>query len=144
MRLQDSQANCGPASLYNGLMALGIPSTQADCAAACGTTATDGTPPKGIIKGAKSFGRQPLVINERRGTVATLWLLHFLGQGRPVLLCVDKSDHWVTAIAVLGDRILVADPADNELVLSLTKPALATRWGETAVPSKHHYYGIVL
>lgn len=138
MRMQDTQANCGPASLYNGLLALGVASTQADCAAACGTTATDGTPPKGLLKGAKSFGRQPLIINEKRATVAILWLMHFLSHGRPVVLCVDKNEHWVTAVAALGDRVLVADPADNELVLSCTTAALAARWGEG------RYYGIVL
>lgn len=138
MRLQDSQANCGPASLQNGLLALGIPVTQAECAAACGTTATDGTSPKGLLKGAKAFGRQPLIINEKRATVATLWLRHFLSHGRPVVLCVDKSEHWVTAVAAMGDRILVADSADNELVLSYTTSALASRWGEA------RHYGIVL
>lgn len=136
--MQDTAANCGPASLYNGLFALGIPSSQADCAAACGTTATDGTPPKGIIKGAKSFGRQPLIISEKRATVGILWLMHFLGAGRPVLLCVDKGEHWVTAIAALGERVLVADPADNELVLSYSTAGLAARWGEG------RFYGIVL
>lgn len=112
--------------------------TQDECAALCKTNATDGTPPKALVSGAKQLGRQPIVISEKRGVIAALLLTHYLERGRPAVLCVDSGEHWVAAVGVLGDRVLVADPADNELVLSYTTAGLVARWGEG------RYYGVVL
>jgi ABC-type bacteriocin/lantibiotic exporter with double-glycine peptidase domain len=140
MRLQDSQANCGAASLSNALAALGISHSQAECAELCKTTATEGTPPKRLLSGAKQLGRQPQVVSEKRGAVAMLYLDAHLRAGRPAVLCVDNDEHWVAAVGLLGERILVADPADNELVLSYSRAGLVARWGSKA----GRYYGIVL
>lgn len=139
MRMQDTAANCGPASLSNALAALGLAHSQAECAQMCKTTATDGTSPKGLMAGMKAVGRQPKVLNERKGATAALWLDHFLRAGLPVVLCVDQGEHWVAAVGILGERVLVADPADNELVLTYTRSGLVARW-----ENKGRYYGIVL
>lgn len=128
MRLQDSQANCGPASLSNALAALGQPRTQDECAELCKTNATDGTPTKRLLAAVKGLGLRGIVIKEKRAEVALLKLDHWLQRGRPAILCVDNDSHWVAAIGVLNDRILVADSADNELVLSYDRTALVERW----------------
>lgn len=140
MRMQDTAANCGPASLSNALKAYGMDRSQAECEAACGTTATDGTSHKQLIKGAKSFGCDTSLVKATSWEFAWLQLDHYLReQGRPVLLCVDNASHWVTAIGKLGHRVLIADPADNELVLSLQANQLKARWvnGKT-------FYGIAI
>jgi hypothetical protein len=132
VRLQDSQANCGAFALYNGLRALGIERSTEECERLCGTTATDGTPTKGLVRAASTIEDcRPVVIRERKRDIALLRLHFAVARGRPVVLswCTrDPGDHWVTVVGLLGDRYLVADGADNELVLSLSVDALADKW----------------
>jgi hypothetical protein len=51
-----------------------------------------------------------------------------LTEGRPSLLPVDDGEHWVAAVGLLGDSVLVADSADPELVVPYTQAALTRRW----------------
>lgn len=140
MRLQDTQANCGPASLHNALAAIGIHRTQDELEALCKTTGTAGTSPRNLQAAIRALGRVPVVINERRDEVAVLMLDAWLREGRPVVLCVDGGSHWVAAVGTLGrTQVLVADPADNELVLSYGWGNLVARWG-----AEGRYYGIVV
>ena len=139
MRLQDTAANCGPASVSNALSALGISRTQAECEVLCKTSGTDGTSARNIIRAVQSLGCRGVQIRERRELVALLLLDHWLNEGAPIVLCVDQASHWVAAVGRLGPRILIADPADNELVLSLKKQELLERWA-----SNGNYYGVVL
>jgi len=128
VRLQSTSANCGPASLSNALAAVGVVRTEAECEALCATTGTDGTSARGLLKAVRAVGREPIVIDERRALVAYLRLEAALRVGRAVVLCVDAMSHWVAAVGLLGARVLVADPADNELVTSVTPDALEARW----------------
>jgi ABC-type bacteriocin/lantibiotic exporter with double-glycine peptidase domain len=139
MRLQSTQANCGPASLHNALAALGIARTEDELATLCRTTGTEGTSPKNMMKAIRALGRAPEVINERRLEVGLLWVEAWLREGRPVILCVDQSSHWVTAIGIMGKRVMVADSADNELVVSYSRAELVERW-----ESDGRFYGIVV
>lgn len=140
MRMQDTAANCGPASLSNALQAIGIDKSQAECEVLCKTTATEGTSPRQLIAGAKLAGRHGAgYVKNTKSFAALIELDHYLRAGRPVILCVDDGSHWVAAIGKLGERYLVADPADNELVVSYDTADLAKRWvdGKT-------YYGVLL
>jgi ABC-type bacteriocin/lantibiotic exporter with double-glycine peptidase domain len=137
--MQDTAANCGPASMSNALAALGKDHSQDQCAALCKTTATDGTPPTRLLKALRGLGMEPVVIKEKRAPVAVLMLCHWLERGRPAILCVDHGGHWVAAVGLLGDRILVADSADNELVLTYSREKLVERWAGDGT-----CYGVVL
>jgi ABC-type bacteriocin/lantibiotic exporter with double-glycine peptidase domain len=137
--MQDTAANCGPASLSNALQAIGITRTQAECEQLCRTSGTEGTNARGLQAAIKAVGRVPEILNERRADVALCFLREDLRGGRAAVLCVDKSEHWVAAIGVVGDRILIADPADNELVFSLSGDQLKTRWA-----SGNRYYGVIV
>lgn len=139
MRLQDTQANCGPASLSNALAAMGVTRTQAECEQLCKTSGTEGTSIRGLQTGMKALGYKPEVLNERRFDVALAFLRDALREGSAAVLCVDKAEHWVAAIGLIGENVLVADPADNELVLSLAPDALKARWG-----SGNRHYGVIL
>lgn len=139
MRMQDTEANCGPASLSNALLALGIARSQAECEVLCSAT-SDGVDERKMRRAIEAVGRAPVAISEKRPAVALLMLERFLDDGRPVLLSVDDESHWVTAVARLGRRFLVADPADNELVLSLDTEGLMARW----VGLKGRYYGLAV
>jgi ABC-type bacteriocin/lantibiotic exporter with double-glycine peptidase domain len=139
MRMQDTAANCGPASLSNALQAIGITRTQAECEELCKTSGTDGTSIRGFQTALKSLGLHRKPINERRWDVSLLLLLSYLHDGHAAVLSVDGGEHWVAAVGVIGDRVLIADPAENELVLSLAPDALKARWGNA-----NRFYGVVL
>jgi ABC-type bacteriocin/lantibiotic exporter with double-glycine peptidase domain len=137
--MQDTAANCGPASLSNALQAIGVIRTQAECEQLCRTSGTEGTNTRGLQAAIKAVGRSPRILNERRADVAWAFLCIALVAGRAAVLCVDKGEHWVAVIGVVGDRVLVADPADNELVLSLSSDQLCVRWA-----SGNRYYGVIV
>ena len=80
-------------------------------------------------------------LREVRTDVAILRLVASLRAGRPIIMCVDKYEHWVSAVGLLGERVIVIDPADAELALSYSVGDLAKRWeGE----SKPAYLGLML
>lgn len=132
MRMQDSQANCGPFALRNALQALGIVRTAGELESACRTTATDGTTVRNILRAAQKIeGCFPVLVKEKRRDVAMLKLRASLDYGRPVVLSwnsEEPGDHYVAAVGLIGTRYLVADSADNELILSLTAEQLEERW----------------
>lgn len=138
--MQSSAANCGPFALGNGLMALGIKRTAEELEVACGTTATLGTSTAKLIRAITRIeGCEPVKIVERRSDVAMLKLRGALQDGRPVILLWEQGAHWVAAVGMLGRRFLVADAADNELVLSFDADELAAQWFDGA-----RYEGIML
>ena len=140
--MQDSQANCGPYALRNGLQALGIERNANELESACRTSATNGTPTRNIIAAANKIdGCRPLKLFEKRRDIALMRLAEALRRGRPVLLSwrsETPGDHWVVAVGVLGDRYLVADSAESELVLSMAVDDLEARWRDT------NYEGVIL
>lgn len=142
MRLQDNQANCGPYALKNALAAIGIERTAAELEAACKTSATRGTSTANLVRAiAKIDGLYPVKVLEAKRDVALLRLRFALLQGRPVLLswCSERpGDHWVAAIGMIGERYLVADAADPELVLSYSVEELEEHWRDSK------YEGVIL
>lgn len=142
MRMQDSQANCGPFALKNALEALGVQRSAEELEKACGTSATNGTPTRGILRAAtKIEGCNPVVLRESKSDVALLKLEHALRRGRPVVIawCSETpGDHWVAVVGVLGERFLVADSANSELVISYPVNELEAKWRDTK------YEGVVL
>ena len=140
MRMQDTAANCGPASVSNALQAVGVVRSQQECEALCKTSGTDGTSSRNLVKAVQAAGRSGLVVKEKRPAVAMLMLRFWLQQGKPVILCVDDATHCVAAVGTLGpDRILVADPADNELVVTCDSAEMVEWWASTG-----GYYGVVV
>lgn len=130
MRLQSSQANCGPFALRNALMALGLQRSEKECEALCRVTAADGTSAANLWRAVQKVDDlRPRKIDEGRFDVAMLQLHAALDCGHPVILLVDNWEHWVAAIGTLGtSRVLVADSADAELVLSYDWGQLMKRW----------------
>lgn len=141
MRYQSLKAGCGPTALANGLELLGIKRNEIELSTVAGTT-PKGTDASGIVGAAKAAGRFPSTINTKDSDFALYALHYYLCNGRPVIICVDKWDHWVVAAGILGERILVIDSANNELVLVYPPEKLTERWEK---PGKGGgYYGIVL
>ncbi len=142
MRLQDSQANCGPFALKNALEAIGIQRSAEELEKACGTSATNGTPTRGILRAASKIeGCYPVVLREAKRDVALLKLEHAIRRGRPAVIAwcsQSPGDHWVAVVGVLGERFLVADAANSDLVISVEVDELEARWRDSK------YEGVIL
>lgn len=124
----------------NALSAVGITRSAEELEKLCRTSATTGTPTKNIIvAAAKIEGCSPVKIREKRRDIALLRLRGALDEGRPVLLSWNGGEHWVAAVGMIGRRYLIADAADNELVIPLEVDAVAERWCDGGV-----YEGVVL
>jgi hypothetical protein len=140
--MQDTQASCGPAAMSNALQSIGIQLSVQACEKLCHTSAVRGTQPAQLRNALTGVpGITPVVLKETRWEVALMKVLLSLQAGRPVILCVDSSTHWIAAVGTLGiitaPRLLTIDSADLELVLSYTPDELMKRWGP-------NYYGVIL
>lgn len=143
MRLQSTQANCGPFSVRNALSALGITRSEQECEVLCKVSGTHGTRASVLVRGLAALdGVRPVVIDEQRPDVALLKLDAALRAGRPAVLLVDGWAHYVTAVGVLGQRYLVADSADSELVVSHDVVALRDWWH--CAGARRPFWGVVL
>lgn len=143
MRLQSSQANCGPFAVRNALSALGVSRSEQECESLCKVTGTHGTRARDLVRGLAAIESvMPSCIDETRRDVGLLRLDAALRAGRPAILLVDAWSHYVAAVGVLGNRYLVADSADSELVVSVDVAGLATWWG--CEGARRPYWGVIL
>ena len=143
MNLQETPFTCGPASLCNAVKALGAtPIPEKTVAELCGTTPR-GTNATQLLRGARKLGLRPESFKRYSPESAYRALSGALLQGLPVVCSVDQDDHWVTAIGLLGsDRVLVADSASGDVVLSYTKASFLDRWQGSA-RGKVLWYGVI-
>ena len=135
MKQQDSVDSCGPTALANAMEAIHGKRTLTPqaCAALCKTDYT-GTDERRMRSAIKSLDYQALTIRTWPELVGRLTL------GDPVLLVVDQDTHWVTAIGMLGARVILADPADGGLVTVLDARELMARW----TGASGRYYGLAI
>lgn len=132
MRMQDSQASCGVYALHNALCALGVSRTAEELAVLCKVTATDGTSPTKMRHALQSLrdgcALTPWSIKARDVGSARglLWLA--MHTGRPLVAVVDNDDHWVAVVGHLSHKLIVADSALNELVVSVEDIDFMKRW----------------
>lgn len=145
MRMQSSDANCGPTALSNALYAMGINRSASECEVLCKTNATNGTDVINLVAAIDNIPRcNPVVIANREPNFALFALGDALRRGRSAILCVSgygrgsqDNEHFVAAIGLLGGRVLIADSSSNELVESWTSKKLAKRWAPD-------YWGVLL
>lgn len=147
MRFQSNAANCGPAALRNALLCRGIVRSEAELETLVECTPAEGTSAKGILKALKAIQKEHpevegSVISEARSDVGLLKILANVQFGNPIIVCVDNNEHWATVIGMLGQNIfLMADPADEELVLCYKPAEFLARWKSGA---RKAYFGIVV
>ena len=110
MKFQTDYSHCGAAAMANALRALGLVFGEDAVAAVAGTDG-DGTSAVKMKRAARELGAQVRVISERNYYAARAQLICSLDAGEPAVLIVDKGEHWVTAIGLLGLQVLVFDPA---------------------------------
>jgi hypothetical protein len=135
MRMQSTEASCGPTAMVNALSALGLKREIEECEQLCKCSATTGTSTQKLMAALRSIpSLQVSRIYERKADSALYRLNGALNLGRPTIICVDNSGHWVAVVGQLGvgsitTRYLVADSADMDLVLSYDFKDLLKRWG---------------
>lgn len=110
MRRQTADHDCGPTALANALERFGIRRGLAGLARVAGTT-LDGTDEEGLLRAALSLRCGVDVFAGAVELEARAWLMESLRAGRPVVLCLDRWDHWVTAIGACGADVVIYDPA---------------------------------
>ena len=140
---QSSAASCGPCAVSNGLKALGLDVSEAEVlrwmdrirqGADPGSNGANGE----LMTRAMAESRYRLRIR-RLSTgdrdYATLVLRGAVGEGAIAIAYVDSDGdeqtddgHWVAVVGLLGRRVLVADGADRELVLSYDEDQFLARW----------------
>lgn len=125
------------------MKALGISRHSSELEALCKTSATEGTSPKNMIRALdKLEGIIPVVLSESREDVAMLRIRFAVRNQGPAVCVVDNGEHYVTVIGFLGERFLVCDSADSELVVSYSPQEWANRWRESDV--KKPFWAVVL
>jgi len=146
MKFQSRKSSCGPAALGNALEALGIQRSEDELAALTKQTATGGTTGKALRTALGTIeGVINAEINESRSDVAALRLLQSLYDGRPVIVCVEKWEHWSVAAGVLGfgQRIVCIDSGDNDLVRLRTIDEFV-EWWRGPEGAKKAFWGVVV
>jgi ABC-type bacteriocin/lantibiotic exporter with double-glycine peptidase domain len=127
MRYQSRKSSCGPASLVNALEALGIGRSE-DEIGALSKQDTNGTTSSNLRKAAEAVGVEVMNVCEQREEVAG-WLIESqIRSGHPGIIVVDNDEHWISVVGILGNTFIVADPADNDLLLFYSLTGLLTRW----------------
>lgn len=110
MRRQTGDHDCGPTAIANAFEVHHRRVGLRGLRDLVGTTA-DGSDESDLIRALLAYGAG---VDEHAGDTARaaeLWLRESLAAGRPVLLCFDRWDHWITAIGVVGNQFVVFDPA---------------------------------
>ena len=111
MRYQIDAWSCGPGALTNIFRAQGYKIDQRRIKRLAGTTKM-GTSPEGLISAVRSLGFVAVEYTSLERKHAWRWLLGTLASGMGVILCIDEWSHWVACIGLLGDRVIITDPAN--------------------------------
>lgn len=138
---------CGPASCLNALRALGIWETE-DRLRNLTNATTAGVEGPVLVSALRECGLKADDYDGDNGKVSWAWLHGSLLFGKAAILCVDKWDHWVAAIGVLSDKVILFDSNKNSQpnrrengVHHLGRNALLRRWVANE-DGRKHYYGI--
>lgn len=141
MRYQNRHFMCGPTALANALEVYGKRVNQDEIAKVAGTT-VEGTSLSQIKKAAKKYGFYGIPVKYKTEFDAEQVLvdnLYFPSPGHPIILCVDKWTHWITAIGTIGSKYIVVDGADDEYIRFYNSDELLLRWRFNA-----KYYGLII
>ena len=127
MKYQSSKSSCGPASLSNALEALGIERTE-DELATLSKQDTTGTTSINLRKAAEAVGVEVNNVVIQNAESAAWCVSYHMTAGHPGILVVDNDEHWVALVGHLNGTYIVADSADNDLLLFYSEEQLLERW----------------
>ena len=130
MDLQTGLSTCGASALANALQALGWSKVPAEAVARAAGTTADGTGAGGLRRAARAFGARVGRISSSDDASAWGALVWHLHEGGAAVLAVDRGEHWVSAIGLLGRRVIVVDPAMvvRPMLSTLDREGLLAMW----------------
>jgi ABC-type bacteriocin/lantibiotic exporter with double-glycine peptidase domain len=132
---------CGLAAASNALECLGIHIDQEELATHCLVTKKHGTDEHEVMRAVMAVGARVSPWHSRRQFRSMQWLQSTLTETGPVLLAVDRWQHWCTVIGSLTKTTFwVFDPAADAGLEAYSWDELAVRWRNKSEPRP--YYGI--
>lgn len=147
MRYQQLTFSCGAGAVVNALRALGVRIDERRVRTLASTT-TDGTDEIGVMSAVRGLGHSASEFSGTSRNHAWRWLHGALLQGSAVIISVDSWSHWVTCIGLLGDRVILIDPAkvksnmrENGIHV-LSKNRLIARWRSSRKARDNLYQAI--
>lgn len=117
MKFQENSWSCGAAAVVNALRVLGVKLSEKRVRAAAGTD-EEGTDEIGVKESIKTFGFRPTEYYSNSSTEAFAWLNGMLLTGSVVILCINHWSHWVTAVGIIGQKVIIIDPANTKANVS--------------------------
>lgn len=132
---------CGLAAAANALEALGTHVDQEELATLCHVTKKHGTDEKEIMRALMAKNANVSPWDSRHRFKSMQWLQSHLLEHGPVILAVDRHQHWITVIgSLLQTTFWVFDPATGAGLLQYGWDELANRWRYAV--KKPNYFGI--
>lgn len=135
---RQSRAFCGPASLKIALSYFGKHYAEARLAKLCGSTRKDGTPHRGMVRGAKAVGAN--VFEKNNGTVEEL--RHFVHDARvPVIVGwispenplkpTSDDEHYSVVCQVTDKTIRLMDPETESGCRAMPIANFLSQWWDS-------------
>lgn len=109
MERQERGYSCGPAAIRAALYMLGRKVTEAKIRKVAGTT-TGGSDEKDMVRAIHYYGHKVTVIDCHSKKEAWAKIKYQISKGRPIILCVNGWNHWITVIGTFGKKIILFDP----------------------------------
>lgn len=121
LELQKNEYDCGPAVLLAVLKLNGIKAKYKEICTTAGTTPEAGTLGEGIVRVLVQYGFGARVWNTKK----LKDIRPFMGT-RPLIVSVDKGNHWVVLLSVYKNNVVFFDPYYGTTICSLKK--FTKRW----------------
>lgn len=125
---QPNDWTCGPFALKHALIALGRLVEAQQIAAIARSHWWSGTDEIRLARAAREFECDLVLERRSDPETARKQLVRFLREQTPVLLCVDKWEHWITAVRADDRRFVVIDSTSEPVMNILTWAQLRARW----------------
>jgi hypothetical protein len=132
MKFVSSLNSCGPSATYTACRILRVPCSPELLKEIYGPKLfKEGTTPLELRRGHRKLGLVPEEHSwdeKADADAAWLWLRKTLRKGRPVILSVDKSLHWVLVTWASKDSALIRDPMLKTALKEYTRAQVLRRW----------------
>jgi hypothetical protein len=125
---QPNHWSCGPFALKHALVALGRRVDERTIARIARTHWWSGTDEVRLARAARAYDCRMPLVRRTDAARARRTLVGYLSRGRPVLLCVDQWQHWITAVGYQKKKFVVLDSLEAPVLQVLDWPRLEQRW----------------